>query len=430
MTSQAAILDSAPVSTASFAGAIIDARYEVIRPIAKGGMGQVLDARHLQTGRPVALKVLRMEMCGRTDVVARLQREARALGTIQHPGVISILDAGTCARFGPFVALERLEGRSLDGLLTARGGIGVPGAVLVVRSLATTLAEVHRLGFVHRDLKPSNVFIASVRGHGELIKLLDFGVVGHTSGSDEERITSCGDLLGTMGYMAPEQLANVSDIDARSDFYSLGVLALECLGVSLDRLMGVRRLPRPASAAIDKSLNLPEGLVDLLDDLLSLDKHARPRNAEEILSRLASVDVKVGPLLAYASPLESSEAPTDCEPASLRGAQNGAGRRKHMRAPYMTPARISADGVDRDGHTEDISRSGLLLICRSGVDFKGKLTVRFAAPTTGRITSLAARIAWTRQQNGRTALGVEFLDLDAEIAESIDTYVRYFATEG
>ena len=418
------------VSTTFPIGTFVDARYEILRPIARGGMGEIVEARHTQTGRLVVLKLLRRELMGRTDVLARLRREAKALGAIQHPGVITIFDAGFCEKNGPFLVLEKLDGRALDGLLTARGSLGVDAAMTIFRALATALSEVHRQGYVHRDMKPSNVFIASSRVGGEAVKLLDFGVVGELTHGTDKRLTLVGDLLGTLGYMAPEQMADITLADPRSDLYALAVVVLECLGVGLDRVSQVRRAPRPATALLTERKDVPRQAVQLLDDMLAMNPGERPSSADAVVARLDGLGHPPTQVLGYMPPAGIRESPTQCEPASLRAKPAPVeARRKQLRAPYITPVRIIGANEQIDGRTEDISASGLLVVARGELKLEGPVIVRFALPTTGRVVAVQASPKWAREQSGRTAIGLEFLNLDPVAAEAIQSYVRFVAVE-
>jgi tRNA A-37 threonylcarbamoyl transferase component Bud32 len=406
---------------------VIDGRYEVVRPIATGGMGDVLEVRQMMTGRTYALKLLRRELRGRKDVVARLCREALALGGIDHPGVVQVVDSGACADHGPFLVVEKLEGRGLDGLLAARGSLGAAGAARILRSLAETLVDVHRRGYVHRDIKPANVFVASGRGGAEVVKLLDFGVVGRSTPGGAMRLTVAGDLLGTLGYMAPEQLMDATVADPRSDLYSLGVVVLECLGVGLDALNQVRRESRPAQAALGRT-DVDPRLVALLDRLLSLDPSQRPSLAAEVVQQLGGLGAEpVRMLGGYAAPSEARDTPTHCEPAVRRRAADEDARRRKPRAPYITPVRVMLPDGHVDGRSEDISAGGMLVLLREDLPHDGPVIVRFALPTTGHVISVAATPKWTKRQPGRIAVGLEFDELDAHASASIDAYVRYLA---
>lgn len=418
-----------PRSLAAVAAEVfVDSRYEIVRAIATGGMGEIVEARHLVTGRPVVLKMVRRALRGRTDVVARMRREAAALGAMQHAGIVEIIDFGVCNHHGPFLVLERLEGRALDGLLAARGDLGAEGAMTVLRAVAAALTEVHRKGYVHRDVKPANIMVGASRG-GPSIKLLDFGVVGRSTPGTANPLTVVGDLLGTLGYMAPEQLANVTVVDPRSDLYALGVVTLECMGVGLDALVRARREARPARAALGARRDIPEHVVALLDDMIALDPHARPASAGDVIRRLGSAGDRPVDVLGYTTPRETRDAPTHCEPA-LHRTREVDSRRRQKRAPYITPVRVMIGGEHVDGRSEDVSAGGMLITIRGAMKSTGNLSIRFALPTTGRIVSVEVVPKWKREQGGITAVGVEFAALDPAMTAAIESYVEYFGQDG
>jgi serine/threonine protein kinase len=202
MTSEPRYVEASPAST-------IDRRYTVRREIARGGMGIVFEAEHSLTRSPVAVKVLTTAALGWPIVHARLMREARALAVARHPGVASVLDAGVCRSHGPYLVLEMIEGRSLESFIVARRTLDVESTVAVAQQLGAALSYVHSTGVVHRDVKPGNVLVTRDAGReGDVLKLLDFGIARVGEGDDvvERKLTQQTDVLGTIEYMAPEQI--------------------------------------------------------------------------------------------------------------------------------------------------------------------------------------------------------------------------------
>lgn len=409
---------------------VVDGRYEVVLPIATGGMAEVLEVRHLTTRRTFALKLLRTELRSRADLAERLRREAEALGRIDHQGVVSVVDSGVCEKHGRYLVLEKLEGRGLDGLLAARGSLGEDGALTVLRGVLSALADVHAKGLVHRDVKPANVFVATSRGGDETIKLIDFGVVGVATTGNVSRLTAAGDLLGTLAYMAPEQLLDPTRVDPRSDLYGAALVALECLGVPLETFNQVRREGRPATAALGWT-SIDERVVGVLDQMLMLDPGQRPASAAAVLQALRDVPASARRLLGYEkNAVAPRDTPTSCEPAVHRQAmQEVETRRQQRRAPYVTPVRLVLTSGNADGRSEDISSGGMLVTVRGDADVSPRVIVRFALPTTGRVVSIPATTRWTRRQPGRTALGLSFDGIEPSAVEAIDAYVRYVSAE-
>jgi tetratricopeptide (TPR) repeat protein/predicted Ser/Thr protein kinase len=204
-----------------FAGDVVADRFVIERPIGSGGMGTVFRAVDRIAGGAVALKVLDIAT---EAAVERFRREARVLSELSHPGIVRYLEHGETPSREPFIAMEFLEGEDLGKRLT-RGGLTVDESLSVARRAAEALAFAHSRGVVHRDVKPSNLFL--VGRDPNRIKVLDFGIAR----PDERSIalTRTGALLGTVGYMAPEQIDGSREVDARADVFALGCVLFECL---------------------------------------------------------------------------------------------------------------------------------------------------------------------------------------------------------
>jgi serine/threonine protein kinase/tetratricopeptide (TPR) repeat protein len=207
--------------------------YKILAPLGAGGMGEVYRAHDSRLGRDVAIKVIPTELSGDRERLKRFEQEARAAGALSHPNVCAIHDVGT-HEGAPFVVMELLEGETLRERLAA-GPIPVRKAIDYAAQAARGLAAAHEKGIVHRDLKPENLFLTG-DGH---VKILDFGLAkqfpAFVSGPQTEspteemaRGTRAGALLGTVGYMSPEQ-ARGEPADSRSDIFSIGCVLFEML---------------------------------------------------------------------------------------------------------------------------------------------------------------------------------------------------------
>ncbi len=206
--------------------------YEVLGPLGAGGMGEVYRARDPRLDRVVALKVLRGEVSPDPERVARFGREARAASATNHPNILTVHDVGLHGG-APFLVTELLEGQTLRALFS-RGPLPAPRVVELGAQVARGLAAAHGKGVVHRDLKPENLFLAN----DGTVKILDFGLArqeGPAGGSHDqsmaetaERLTEAGTVVGTAGYMSPEQ-ARGEKVDTRSDVFSLGSVLYEGL---------------------------------------------------------------------------------------------------------------------------------------------------------------------------------------------------------
>src|SRR5450432_3181661 len=214
-------------SAALDVGSIVDRRYRLKREIARGGAGAVFEAEHLYTSRTVAIKLLIAEHADASESHRRLLLEARALTVARHPGIVQGLDAGETEDGTPYLVMELLEGRTLEGILAVRRRVGVADAIYIGMQLCDALGAAHEHGILHRDIKPSNVFISRNDAGREVAKIFDFGIarIQH----HDQKITQQGAVLGTPEYMAPEQLLARDDVDARCDIYALGVTLYEAL---------------------------------------------------------------------------------------------------------------------------------------------------------------------------------------------------------
>ena len=215
-------------------GTLVAGKYRVEGTLGEGGMGVILLARHLELGRPVALKVLRARR-GHDDA-ARLLREAQALSRLESEHVARIMDVGRLDDGAPYLVIERLVGSDLARRLRERGPFAPAEAVEHLLQACEALAEAHALGIVHRDLKPSNLFLIQRKDGSPCVKVLDFGiskVPGEGPDAAEERsLTSPTAVMGSAWYMSPEQLRSSKHVDARTDIWALGVVLHELIAGS------------------------------------------------------------------------------------------------------------------------------------------------------------------------------------------------------
>jgi eukaryotic-like serine/threonine-protein kinase len=201
-------------------------RYQIERHIASGGMADVYLARDVDLKRSVALKVMRADLAYQADFVTRFQREAEIVARLDHPNIVQIYTTGVTSSGQPYLAMQYVEGGSLQGYLdalVARGETLAPEVALhIVRQVADALSTAHRAGIVHRDLKPSNILLH--RDGRPLVT--DLGIAAIPTAAT--RLTHTGTVMGTPHYMSPEQ-ARGEKVDGRSDIYALGVILYEML---------------------------------------------------------------------------------------------------------------------------------------------------------------------------------------------------------
>jgi serine/threonine-protein kinase len=252
---------------------LLAGRYQLDRPIASGGVGEVWRAFDLVLDRPVAVKVLRSEFAGQGQALDRFRAEARHAGSLSHPAVAQVYDYGEDGdRRAPFLVMELVDGPSLADLLAA-GPLDPASTMDVLAQTAAALQAAHAAGMVHRDIKPANILIAP----GGQVKITDFGIA-HAAGSLP--ITRTGMVIGTPSYLAPER-AGGNPASPASDLYSLGIVGYECLAGEVP----FSGLPFEVGAAHQHQelpplpSSVPAGAARLVAELTAKDPANRPVSA-------------------------------------------------------------------------------------------------------------------------------------------------------
>ncbi|HEY0593256.1 MAG TPA: protein kinase [Thermoanaerobaculia bacterium] len=266
--------------------------YALREPIGSGGMGEVYRAYDARLDREVALKVLGAESAGSPAAVERMQKEARAIAAVSHPNIVAVYDCG-CHEGTFFIAMELLEGETLREHAAGRA-IAWKRAVAIALGIANALRCAHAKGIVHRDLKPANVFLTN----DGVVKILDFGLARSAvhAAPGAATLTIPGTIVGTVGYMSPEQLRG-EPADARSDIFSLGCLLYEMLagrrafggGAGSEALVAVLRDDPPPLRPLRP--DLPESLVRLVERCLAKEPGERFQTAADLIFALEDVVV-------------------------------------------------------------------------------------------------------------------------------------------
>ncbi|HQY62606.1 MAG TPA: protein kinase [Polyangiaceae bacterium] len=271
-------------------GFVVSERFRIEHRASVGGTAKVYRATDLETGSVVALKVLYGE--GAEEQTERLEREAELLAQLSHPGIVRLVAHGELEGGTAYLALEWVEGETL-GQRLARTGLTMRESVDLVRRTAEILAYAHGLGVVHRDIKPANLLLRDK--DLERVVIIDLGIAKGGGGGQPSSITQVGAVLGTLGYMAPEQARGVGKVDARTDVFALGALLYKCLtGVppfDADDPIAIlgKLLYHSAPRVRDARANVPRELDDLIARMLSQSPDDRPADAGVVAAELAAL---------------------------------------------------------------------------------------------------------------------------------------------
>ncbi len=295
-----------------FEHGVFESRYQVLRSLSDGGMGEVVLAEHLKLGKKVAIKIMHPQYRGDAATEARFILETRAAARIHHDNVVGISDFGRTADGRMFFVMEYLEGEDLAQTLRREGPLPWKRVVHITRHVVRAIGEVHRKGVIHRDVKPGNCIRVTRDGDPDFIKLVDFGLAKLVGSGDARRgpQTVAGVVLGTPGYMAPEVEAGLRP-DPRVDLYSVGVLMIRLLTGKLPDEGGIRML--------GEMLELPPSLLKMLYKALREDPDERFQTAEAMEEALEYII------------LATARSPSLRSRASARGGT-------HNRLPSLRPA--------------------------------------------------------------------------------------------
>src|SRR5215469_1670055 len=279
------------------AARLLAGRYQLEVPLGRGAFGEVWRANDVATQRSVAVKIVELgeipDAPLLAEVIARFRLEAITAGQLKHPNIVAAYEAGRVAN-ELFLAMELVEGASLARIIEQRmaAGIGrlpIPSLLDLAEQVSAGLAAAHEAGIVHRDVKPTNLMVTSrLRA-----KIIDFGLA-RLLADKSPRLTKPGMAVGTPVYMSPEQAAG-ADVDTRSDLYSFGCVLYELVageppftGDTPEALMMMQLHARQAPLSLRRA-DLPAGLEQLIDELMSKDRESRPRNAELVGARIREI---------------------------------------------------------------------------------------------------------------------------------------------
>ncbi|MEO1088070.1 MAG: serine/threonine-protein kinase, partial [Acidobacteriota bacterium] len=212
-----AVLIRTQPGTELMIGQVLKGSYRIVEQIGQGGMAAVFRGVQMPLERDVAIKVLLPTLQSTPSMIQRFFQEAKLLCHLNHPNVVQIIDFGNTESGLVFMVMEFLRGHTLLERVPA-GGLGVGQTVSAMRQICDGVGAAHRKGLVHRDLKPENVYVVSAPGERDQVKILDFGIARAVETTQQQtRLTQTGVVMGTPGFLAPEQIGGAAEADARSD---------------------------------------------------------------------------------------------------------------------------------------------------------------------------------------------------------------------
>jgi len=274
-------------------GDIIDSKYRIVRLIGEGGMGSVHEGENVRIKRRVAIKVLHKQAANNEAALLRFEREAQAAGHIGSDHILEVLDLGVLADGDRYMVMEFLDGEPLSSRIRSVGSMIPQQLVPLLRQALSGLEAAHRAGIIHRDLKPDNIFIVREKaGKTDFVKLIDFGISKFNVLGGDMAMTSTGAVMGTPYYMSPEQAKGSRSVDARSDVYSMGVIAFEALtgqvpfdGSTFNELMFKIVLAEPPQLKLMRP-DVDPAFVAIVEKMMAREPDARYATSKEVMAAL------------------------------------------------------------------------------------------------------------------------------------------------
>ncbi|MCM3905456.1 MAG: protein kinase [Pyrinomonadaceae bacterium] len=294
----------------SLLGQVLAGKYRIDERLNEGGMGSVYRGTHVLMDKTVAVKVLRPALAADEKIVARFSREARAASRISHPHALSVTDFGESEDGVVFLVMEYIDGKTLKEIIREEGPMPLPRVVEIIRQVGGALDAAHEQGVVHRDLKSENIMLLNSAGT-DYAKVLDFGIakISEPTGTYDPGLTAPDLVIGTPQYMSPEQCSQASEIDARSDLYSLGVIIYEMLvghvpftGQSPTAIM-MKHMQDEAPSVLQERPDLPLGVGRVVQRALAKLPDNRYQHVGDLVEDLT---IAAGVEAATTPPVPSS----------------------------------------------------------------------------------------------------------------------------
>ncbi|HUG67609.1 MAG TPA: serine/threonine-protein kinase [Pirellulaceae bacterium] len=268
-------------------------QYRLKQRIGQGGMGEVYLAEHVLLKRPCAIKLIRPEKAGDAKSLARFEREVKATAKLTHWNTVEIFDYGRADDGTFYYVMEYLPGLNLGQLVEMHGALPPERVIHFLTQTCDALGEAHRENLIHRDIKPGNIFAANRGGVYDVVKLLDFGLAKPLADVNDSGITQEGSITGSPLFMSPEQASGDIQPDARSDIYSVGVVAYYLLageppfnGTNAMKVM-IAHISQPPIPLMERNASVPEDLSAIVMRCLHKDPQDRFQDTESLREALA-----------------------------------------------------------------------------------------------------------------------------------------------
>nr|MDQ3296963.1 serine/threonine protein kinase [Myxococcota bacterium] len=277
-------------------GQLFSGRFRIVEKIAAGGFGAIYRAQYVASGHDVAIKVLHTSLAADPNVIARFRREGTTLSQLRAPATVTTYEFGETPDGVLYIVMELLRGVSLQERLRERGQLGWREALGIARSVCESLAEAHELGIIHRDLKPANIQLVR-RGDLEDVKVLDFGIAKIRRGvslDDGADLTNAGQMVGTIDYMAPEQILGAA-ADGRCDLFTLGIVIFEMIAGrrpfadSVTPTSMLAALLTQTPPRLSSRVPVPPGLDELVIRCLAREPQDRFASVHELAAALDAI---------------------------------------------------------------------------------------------------------------------------------------------
>jgi hypothetical protein len=411
-------------------GTILEDRYELLRDVGGRLAGSRWEVRHLRTARRSLLKVGVRIGEDTTDTEA-VRREQLALASFIHPGAVDLRDAGSTNYGDPYVVLEMLEGRTLEGLVAARGALPMADACAVIRQIADVLVAAHEANVRHGDVRPENVLVVRDAWGAERAKLINWEAATVGEGSVDTTADLAG--IGACAFLALAGRPRSEGEGVRS--IRSGKWAPQELPTALAGVIA-RTLGGAGEGRFTSAKEFIEALIgaSVLEDTTP---ESKPMQLLEARPERRGTSIRPVPRSESVAPPRDESAAVTIEPIPPPAkAPATTELRRYPRAAYRTPVRVEVPGIGAvDGRSEDISERGLFIVTRGKVADGAQVTVRFALPIDGKVVSESGVVRWSRVPTASDAggaaraIGIELASPGEETTKQIARYVSFMAVE-